>query len=60
MPGKTGLDVLKELKHPIPFYIVTGDLNVTQELSATPDLSGIIYKPIDMEQVAALIRDTLS
>jgi two-component system C4-dicarboxylate transport response regulator DctD len=45
MPGLTGLELLERLDKDVPFYLVTGDLEIEQLASGRARVSGVLTKP---------------
>ena len=54
MPKKSGLDIflwLKERGYKNPFYILTGELNMDDQLLAAEGVTEIFYKPDDLPKL---------
>lgn len=59
MPELSGLQVLEKLERDIPFYLVTGDLSVGQDVADKPGVSGVLNKPFKPTQLLELLKPYL-
>jgi DNA-binding NtrC family response regulator len=57
MPLMSGLELHDRLGGEVPFWVVTGDLSVDDEVADRADIRGVLHKPIDFGEVIALVRD---
>jgi DNA-binding response OmpR family regulator len=56
MPAMSGFEVLARIGERIPFYLVTGDLSLGNELAGHARVRGIIHKPFSFDSLVALLR----
>ena len=55
MPGLSGLDVLEKLPHRVPYYLVTGELEI-----ATPEgVIEVLEKPFPLQRLVEIARKYL-
>jgi DNA-binding NtrC family response regulator len=59
MPRMTGLEVLRAMKKEIPFFLISGDIQIQEELKNEPGLSGFLAKPLSFFDLAELAKETL-
>lgn len=59
MPAMNGLDVLRAIAQTIPFYLVSGDLEVDAVVAAEPRLSGVLMKPVPASKLVELAKSVL-
>lgn len=52
MPGLSGLDVLAQLPRPIPFYLVSGELEAPQP----EGVLGVLDKPFPIAKLLEIVR----
>lgn len=56
MPLMSGLEVRDRLSKELPFWLVTGDLSVRDDLGGRSGIRGVLRKPIDFPALLALIQ----
>ena len=59
MPEMTGLDLRGRIARDVPFFLVSGDLSVEEDLGDDARLSGVISKPFRPEDLLALLAPFL-
>ena len=59
MPIMSGLEVLQALDKKLPFYLITGAIDIESELSGEPGVSGFLAKPLSPLKVADLAKAVL-
>ena len=59
MPRMTALELLQRLERDLPFYIVSGELDVGRLVAGNPRVAGVLTKPFPAEQMLALVRGHL-
>jgi two-component system C4-dicarboxylate transport response regulator DctD len=55
MPVMSGVEVRARLEKDVPFWMVTGDLSVGDELASRSDIRGVLQKPIDFDGMLSLL-----
>lgn len=55
MPGLSGLDVLEKLPRPVPYYLVTGEL----EIPAPDGVVEVLEKPFPLQRLVEIARKHL-
>lgn len=55
MPGMSGLDVLEKLPRPVPYYLVTGEL----EIPAPDGVIEVLEKPFPLQRLVEIARKYL-
>ncbi|MCB9678843.1 MAG: response regulator [Alphaproteobacteria bacterium] len=55
MPEMTGLQVLGHLDRELPFYLVSGDIGIADEVAADPRVTGVLTKPFRAERLLELL-----
>lgn len=56
MPGLTGLELLERLDKDVPFYLVTGDLEIEQLATGRARVNGVLTKPFAPNLLLELAR----
>lgn len=59
MPALSGLEVLARIERDIPFYVVSGDLDVNRFVGSNPRVTGVLAKPYRPERLLELLRPHL-
>ena len=59
MPRMNALELLQRLERDLPFYIVSGELDVGRLVAGNPRVAGVLTKPFPAEQMLALVRGHL-
>ena len=59
MPGMTGVEVLRAIEKELPFFLISGDIQIQQELKDEPRLTGFLAKPLSFFDLAKLAKETL-
>jgi len=47
MPNLTGVDLLDRIDDDVPFYLITGDLQVKERARTWRRVTGVLSKPVD-------------
>jgi DNA-binding NtrC family response regulator len=55
MPEMTGIELLQQLERDVPFFIISGDLWILDEVSHVPRVTGVLKKPIKPEELLEAI-----
>jgi len=55
MPALSGLEVLDRIERDVPFYVVSGDLDVARFTDSNPRVTGVLAKPYRPEHLLELI-----
>ncbi len=56
MPRMNALDLLQQIEKELPFYVVSGDLEVARYVEGNARIHGVIEKPFAIEAMLATIR----
>lgn len=59
MPKLSGLDVLARIDRQVPFYLLSGDLDVSRWADTNPRVTGVLAKPCRPERLIEVIRSHL-
>jgi DNA-binding NtrC family response regulator len=59
MPKMTGLQVLRALDKEVPFYLISGDLQIEDEVKNEARLTGFLAKPLSPFAVVDLAKKAL-
>jgi CheY-like chemotaxis protein len=59
MPGMTGLEFLDAMDKDVPFYLLSGDLMLAEQVADLPRVAGIFRKPLSPVAVAAQVGKIL-
>lgn len=59
MPKMTGLQVLRAIDARVPFYLLSGDIQIKRDVANEPGLTGFLSKPLSFFDVADLAKETL-
>ncbi|MCC6876043.1 MAG: response regulator [Sandaracinaceae bacterium] len=59
MPTMTGVELRERLASDVPFYLVSGDLNVRDQLGEGSGITGVIDKPFRPETLLDVLRPHL-
>jgi two-component system, NtrC family, C4-dicarboxylate transport response regulator DctD len=54
MPSMSGLDVLARLERPVPFYLVSGSLELA-DFAERPGVTGVLEKPFPAEVLLEIV-----
>ncbi len=60
MPRMNALELVQRLEREVPFYIVSGELDVTRRAAGNPRITGVLTKPFSAEHMLALVRTHLA
>jgi len=60
MPGLSGLELLERIERDIPFYVVSGDLDVTRWTDGNPRVTGVLAKPYRPERLLEIVHAHLA
>jgi two-component system probable response regulator PhcQ len=55
MPEMTGIELLQQLARDVPFFIISGDLWILDEVGHIPRVTGVLQKPVRPEELLAVI-----
>ena len=56
MPKLGGLELLERIERDIPFYVVSGDLDVERWTDGNPRVTGVLTKPYNLERLGEIVR----
>ena len=56
MPRMNALELLQQLARAVPFYIVSGELDVARLAAGNPRVTGVLTKPFPAEEMLELVR----
>lgn len=59
MPRMNALELLQKIEKELPFYVVSGDLEVARYVEGNARIHGVIEKPFAIEAMLATIRAQL-
>ena len=59
MPKLGGLELLERIERDIPFYVVSGDLDVSRWTDENPRVTGVLTKPYNLERLSEIVRSHL-
>jgi CheY-like chemotaxis protein len=59
MPGMTGLEVLERVSEGVPFFLVSGDLGITERVADLPRVTGVFAKPFQPEALLSRLSTFL-
>lgn len=60
MPALDGLEVLSLLERPVPFVLVSGDLELTRFAEGVPGLTAVLAKPFPPSKLLELARRVIA
>lgn len=60
MPRMSALELLQRLTRAVPFYIVSGELDVARLAASNPRVTGVLNKPFPAEDLLDLARAHVS
>ena len=60
MPRMTGLELLDQLDGDVPFFLVSGDLGITERAAELPGVAGVFAKPFQPEALLRVLAGVLS
>jgi CheY-like chemotaxis protein len=60
MPQLTGLELLARVTRPIPFVLVSGDLDVARWTAGNARVTAVVTKPFSPDDLLALVRAQLT
>lgn len=56
MPRMNALELRQRLTRAVPFYIVSGELDVARLVAGDPRITGVLTKPFPAEHMLELVR----
>lgn len=60
MPRMNALDLLQQIDKELPFYVVSGDLDISRFVEGQPRVRGVIPKPFAIEAMLATVTTHVS
>lgn len=59
LPSMHGLEVLERLEKPIPFVLLSGDLDIEHLATSAPGVTAVLGKPFEARELFALVERIL-
>ncbi|MFO0685683.1 MAG: response regulator [Sandaracinus sp.] len=59
LPSMHGLAVLARLEKPVPFVILSGDLDIEHHTASNPGVTAVLGKPFEASELLALVERIL-